>query len=189
MVPGGTSNDGNIFIRDRQTGETRQVSVATNGTQGNRQSEHPAISADGRYVTFESPSSTLVPNDTNGPGTYDVFVRDTVLGQTTRVSVTTDGNPDPNALVPQRVVVRLRGGAEFSWSCDAMLAHPTRPLTTEQHLAKFRRCVQFSAVPLPTDATERLIAAVDRLESMEDVRLLGALSCHGLPDREPPARS
>ena len=59
-----------------------------------------------------------------------------------RVSVTTDGNPDPNALAPQRVTVRLRGGAELFWSCETMLAHPSRPLTREQHLAKFERCLR-----------------------------------------------
>ena len=96
-----------------------------------------------------------------------------------RVSVTADGNPDPNALVPQRVVVRLRNGTEFSWSCEAMLAHSTRPLTTEQHLAKFRRCAEFAAVPLPSGTAERLIEAVERLETMEDVRLLGALASQG----------
>jgi aconitate decarboxylase len=93
-----------------------------------------------------------------------------------RVSVTTDGNPDPNALVPPRVVVHLRGGAEFSWSCDAMLAHPTRPLTSEQHLAKFARCLDFAATPLPANTGARLMEAVDRLDALEDVRLLGRLA-------------
>lgn len=93
-----------------------------------------------------------------------------------RVSVTTDGNPDPNALTPQRVTVRLRNGAEHSWTCEAMLANPARPLTEEQHLAKFRRCVEFAAAPLPAGTAERLIETVDRLDTLDDARALGALA-------------
>lgn len=92
------------------------------------------------------------------------------------VIVQADGNPDPNALVPQRVAVRLRDGAEFAWSCETMLANPARPLTREQHLAKFRRCLDFAATPLPTDGPARLIEVVDRLEKLEDVRRLAALA-------------
>jgi hypothetical protein len=55
-----------------------------------------------------------------------------------------------------------------------MLANPARPLTREQHLAKFCRCLDFAEAPLP-DAAERLIEAVDRLEGMEDIRALSRL--------------
>lgn len=49
-----------------------------------------AISPNGRYVAFESYSSNLVPGDTNG--VPDVFVRDNLLGATTRVSTDSAGN-------------------------------------------------------------------------------------------------
>ncbi|HEX2907396.1 MAG TPA: hypothetical protein VHO69_11080, partial [Phototrophicaceae bacterium] len=79
-----------IFVHDRQNGETTRVSVASNGTQGNNYSGgRPAISADGHYVAFHSYASNLVPGDTNTTG--DIFVRDWQSGQTTRVSVTSDG--------------------------------------------------------------------------------------------------
>ena len=95
-----------------------------------------------------------------------------------RVSVRADGNPDPNALVPQRVTVHLRGGAELSWSCEVMLANPARPLTTEQHLAKFRRCLDFAETPLAASTEARLIETVDRLDALEDVRVLGTLAAN-----------
>ena len=78
-----------MFVRDRVTGATTRVSVATGGTQANNHSERPAISADGRYVAFTSLASNLVAGDTNGK--LDVFVRDRVTGATTRVSVATGG--------------------------------------------------------------------------------------------------
>ena len=93
-----------------------------------------------------------------------------------RIETRDDGNPDPNALAPQTVVVRLADGTELSWRCETMLANPARPLTHEQHLAKFRRCLDFSATPLPSGAADRLVAAVDRLEELEDVRLLATMA-------------
>ena len=55
---------------------TERVSVATNGTQVKDYSGDflPAISADGRFVTFTSEASNLVHGDTNHH--FDVFVRD-----------------------------------------------------------------------------------------------------------------
>jgi archaellum component FlaF (FlaF/FlaG flagellin family) len=76
-------------VHDRLTGQTTRVSVASDGTEGNGRSWAPSISADGRYVAFYSEASNLVPGDTNGRA--DVFVHDRLTGQTTRVSVASDG--------------------------------------------------------------------------------------------------
>lgn len=81
-----------VFVRDRQTGVTERVSVATDGTEGNGQSgfvDPPAISADGRFVAFASGASNLVAAD--GNNFVDMFVRDRAAGETTRVSVASDG--------------------------------------------------------------------------------------------------
>jgi 2-methylcitrate dehydratase PrpD len=117
-------------------------------------------------------SGTLDLADARGPALADPATR--ALAQ--RVTLKDDGNPDPNALAPQRVAVRLADGTEHHWSCETMLAHPTRPLTHQQHLAKFHRCLDFAASPLARDAPARLVEAVDRLESVEDVRVLGAMA-------------
>jgi 2-methylcitrate dehydratase PrpD len=90
-----------------------------------------------------------------------------------------DDNPDPNALAPQTVTVRLRDGRELTWRCAAMLANPARPLTRAQHLTKFRRCWDFSADPLGAAAREALIAMIDCLEETEDVRAVTALLSPG----------
>ena len=64
---------------------TTRVSVGPGGLQANETSWVPAISADGRWVAFESGASNLVAGDTNGA--RDVFVHDRQTGTTTRVSV------------------------------------------------------------------------------------------------------
>jgi len=74
LVSGDTNGDIDIFVHDRQTGQTTRVSVGSDGGQGNGWSSRPSISADGRYVAFDSLASNLVSGDTNGK--HDVFVND-----------------------------------------------------------------------------------------------------------------
>ncbi|MEW6743459.1 MAG: calcium-binding protein [Planctomycetota bacterium] len=92
LVPGDTNNRMDVFLKDRVTGETTRVSVSSDGTEGDRGSSEdsgPAISADGRYVAFQSAATNLVRGDSNHVD--DVFVHDRVTGETTRVSVRSDG--------------------------------------------------------------------------------------------------
>ena len=79
-----------IFVRDTQAGKNTHVDVGPGGIQPNGSSDSASISADGRYVAFRSYASNLVANDTNDVA--DVFVRDTLAGATTRVSVDSAGN-------------------------------------------------------------------------------------------------
>ena len=64
---------------------TERVSVATGGGQGDSPSYAPSISANGRFVSFDSSASNLVLGDTNGK--HDVFVHDRQTETTQRVSV------------------------------------------------------------------------------------------------------
>jgi Tol biopolymer transport system component len=89
LVAGYAYSTYDVFVHDRWTGETTQASVASDGTPANHSSYHPVISADGRYVAFESLAANLVAGDTND--SYDVFVHDRSTGVTTRVSVASDG--------------------------------------------------------------------------------------------------
>jgi Tol biopolymer transport system component len=85
LVPGDSNAVRDVFVRDRLTGTTERVSVSSSGVQGNFDSYGPAISADGRFVAFESDATNLVPGDTNG--VTDTFVRDRLTGTTERASV------------------------------------------------------------------------------------------------------
>jgi hypothetical protein len=94
LVAGDTNGGFDLFVHDRQTGQTTRVSVGTGGTQSNGDSLRPVLSADGRHVAFHSLASNLVAGDTNL--TWDVFVHDRQTGQTVRVSVTSDGTQGDN---------------------------------------------------------------------------------------------
>jgi hypothetical protein len=96
LVPNDTNDETDIFVHDRETGQTIRVSVDSTGAQsdapGSYHSKRGAcsISGDARFVVFASDAPNLVPADTNGA--FDVFVHDLSTSQTTRVSVDSDGN-------------------------------------------------------------------------------------------------
>jgi Tol biopolymer transport system component len=89
----GDAGDGNlawdIVLFDRWGQSTSRISVPAGGGQANGGSGDPAISANGRYVTFHSSASNLVPGDTNG--LWDVFVFDRWTHRTSRISTTDTG--------------------------------------------------------------------------------------------------
>lgn len=90
LVPNDHNRYSDVFVRDLRTGETLLVSVNREGTgSGNGPSSAPAISADGRFVAFESNASDLVAGDHHGQP--NVFIRDLELGQTWLVNVNLEG--------------------------------------------------------------------------------------------------
>ena len=84
LVPGDRNGEEDVFLRDLVRNETYLVSTATGRKQGNRFSDRPAVSADGRFVCFESVATNLVPGDTNRD--YDMFLRDRARLTTTRIN-------------------------------------------------------------------------------------------------------
>ena len=80
-----------IYIHDRENGDTELVSVNSAGDAGDDASFGSRLSGDARYVVFESRATNLVPGtDTNG-AEEDIFRHDRQTGETIRVSDTTDG--------------------------------------------------------------------------------------------------
>lgn len=90
LVP--TDNNGfpDIFVRDRQAGTVEIVSISTGNASGNGKSEHPVLSADGRFVAFRSYATNFdsVPNPAG-----DLFVRDRQTGTTRRIGKGVAGAP------------------------------------------------------------------------------------------------
>ena len=78
-----------IYVRELKTGKMVLASMASNELPANARSLRPSISADGRYVAFESEASNLVKDDTNEVA--DIFVADLDSGKIRRVSVASDG--------------------------------------------------------------------------------------------------
>lgn len=77
LVPDDTGNSEDVFVWERATGDLTRI------TRGNAGSMNATISDDGRYVTFVSYASDLVPDDTNDQ--WDTFVWDRATGVTVLV--------------------------------------------------------------------------------------------------------
>ncbi|HET7487446.1 MAG TPA: hypothetical protein VFJ85_05910 [Acidimicrobiales bacterium] len=94
LVAGDTNGVPDVFVTDRAAGTTVRASVGPGGAEGNGASAGPAVSADGRYVAFQSAATNLVAGDSNGQN--DVFVFDRQSGTTTRASLATGGATQGN---------------------------------------------------------------------------------------------
>ncbi len=107
LVAGDTNERADIFVHDRQSSVTTRVSLASDGTQADGNSQaRLAISADGRLVAFQSFATNLVPDDTNGA--RDTFVHDRQSGATTRVSLATGRTEARNASFSLAMTVSTR---------------------------------------------------------------------------------
>ncbi len=82
LVAGDANGVADVFVRDGST--TTRISTAIGGGDADGPSSHPSLSADGRYVAFQSDATNLVAGDTNS--TTDIFVRDRFAGTTVLVS-------------------------------------------------------------------------------------------------------
>ncbi|MCH2101274.1 MAG: hypothetical protein MK209_05080 [Planctomycetes bacterium] len=89
LVAGDNNDKRDIFVHDRQTGETERISKSGPGGEGNDHSSRPSISADGRFIAYESLASNLVAGDTNGVS--DIFIYDRIAAKTKRISVASGG--------------------------------------------------------------------------------------------------
>lgn len=89
-LPNGTvpeSFTSDIYVLESQ--ELTRITVGVGGEASNGNSERPVVSADGRFIVYQSQASNLVKGDTNKA--WDVFVFDRDTRQTIRVSVGSEG--------------------------------------------------------------------------------------------------
>ena len=91
LVPGDTNGGFDVFVRNRTANTTRRISIGPGGVQANGESTGASVSADGRYVAYESGASNLVADDLNGQ--VDVFLRDLGTATTELVSIGLGGEP------------------------------------------------------------------------------------------------
>jgi flagellin-like hook-associated protein FlgL len=93
-VAGDTNGASDAFVKDNVTGVTTRVSTDAGGSEGNSLSFANSISADGRFVGFQSNATNLVSGDTNSRS--DAFIKDLLTGSTVRISTASSGGEGDN---------------------------------------------------------------------------------------------
>ncbi|WP_374688578.1 IPT/TIG domain-containing protein, partial [Promineifilum sp.] len=126
LVDNDTNDTGDVFVRDRETGQTTRVSISTSGEQGDDDSSFPSISDDGRYVAFWSGANSLIPQDSNGWD--DVFVHDRETGQTTLISINTAGESGNGSSYAPAITADGRYVAFESYATDLVAGDTTTSL-------------------------------------------------------------
>jgi len=92
LVAGDTNRTSDVFVRDLAAGTVRRVSLGSAGTQSNGHSYHPALSADGSRIAFDSTATNLAPGVTT-ESWREVYVRDLSTGVTALASGDSTGHP------------------------------------------------------------------------------------------------
>lgn len=138
-----TNKHTDVYLRDRRKGTTTLVSASSVNVQGNNDSITPLITPNGRFVSFQSFASNLVPTD--GPR-EDLFVRDLRSGTTSLVNATDSGavrapEPGPGQLL-QRAPIASDGRSAVFLSAAANVT----PVTSTAPIGLFARNLTAPAV-------------------------------------------
>jgi hypothetical protein len=88
LVAGDTNLASDVFLHQRSTGVTTRIVSGIGGAEADQGASNPSLSADGRYVVFESGSTNLAPGQL---GTLHVYLLDRNSGVIERISVTPSG--------------------------------------------------------------------------------------------------
>ncbi|HEC07872.1 MAG TPA: hypothetical protein ENJ12_13530 [Thiolapillus brandeum] len=152
LAPGGDFNDAlDIFLYDLVNKTLDLVSQSSDGYIGNDHSTYPSISSDGRYVSFHSRASNLVPDDWNRRS--DIFLRDMQAGTTIRTSANnagTGGNDDSWSAA----VTTVNGEPVVAFASNAKNLTPDIGALTELFLYQPGACDSFSVLHTTTPIVE-----------------------------------
>ncbi len=108
--------------------------------------------------------------------TPDALSRADVLELSSRISVEENEVQSSSAFTPQRLSVRLRSGELIVHETDHLPGSPAARLDRAENEAKFRSCTAFGFGGSPAHVADHLIAAVQRLETLEDAAILSRLA-------------
>ena len=113
FAAGDANGNSDVFVRDRRTAPRASSSVASNGVPANSFSGDPSISADGRFVAFESLASNLAAaRDLH----RRVYVHDRRTASTTLITAVSRDSSDPSISADGRLVAFTRQQGERSSS-------------------------------------------------------------------------
>ena len=119
LVAGDTNGNSDVFVYDTLSGVTERVSLSWKGLEARGESFSPSISGDGRFVAFASDAWNLYRDALNfGNNVVQIFVRDRLLGTTTRLTVAKDGGDPSGGSSDPAISDDGRRVAFLSWAAN-----------------------------------------------------------------------
>lgn len=117
-----------LYVYDIENRQLERIRPGIGGTDGNGDTLNGALSADGRFVVFQSSASDLVAGDTNGE--EDIFLYDRVNQTTERINVSDSGDQANDYSTEPTVSIDGRYVA-FESDADNLVASDTNGNSTD----------------------------------------------------------
>lgn len=124
-----------VKVIEVATGAIKTVSLSDAGTEASGISDFPSISADGRYVAFQSSDKALdddVTQPAAGGGPNRAYVRDTLLNETEMVGVTDGGEASQGSAIKPDI---SPDGRYVAFAAEAANLLPPAPTADEEPTA------------------------------------------------------
>ncbi|MBA4417750.1 MAG: MmgE/PrpD family protein [Syntrophus sp. (in: bacteria)] len=102
----------------------------------------------------------------------DAITNPQILALVEKIEVISDTAMDVRGHTALDMCVVTKDGKEHMRKMDIAPGFPGNFLTKEEHLQRFRDCVGFAAKPLPEENIDRIMDAVEHLETINDIRSL-----------------
>ena len=122
-----------------------------------------------QYVTASALLRETLRIDDFNP---DVFADADRQALAHRIHIEAFETNNPNDLLPVHVEIVTQGGDTYALTLDAVYGAPSKPLSRDAHLAKYRGNCELTVNGLSLEKIEVLIQMVDDLESVTDVSRL-----------------
>lgn len=162
------SGSADIFLRDTKSGTTTLISRVVRSSGFDGDGRYPSISADGRYIAFQSGSSRLVATDTDNFYS-DIYLHDRTTGTTIKVtenanessvipSISADGRYVTYTSRASNLVADDTNGAIDTFRYDVRTGTTIRLNVTPQGQQSTGDGTAFANFPAPLSASGRFIA-------------------------------
>ena len=152
-----------------------QTAVSYCGSTYDPDRGNPQVMA--QFCARYAGAAGIVRRDLFVPEFDEKVIRDPVIGDLARKAkvVVDESVKDPTATTPVSLEIKLKDGRVFTGKVQYLKGHPKKFLTKEEFLAKFRKCVDLSPVPVSEANLSKMVELVDGLENVPDVAAIPKL--------------
>ena len=138
----------------------------------------PKSIADAQFSDYYTVAAAVIHRDVFIAQFTEEAIKDPkVLQMCNKVKVIAD--PEMSAIAitvgPSKVQIDTKAGRTYSRTVEYVPGHPKNPMSFDDCVEKFRKCLPFSIKPLPDENIERVISLVRNLENLKDVRRIPRL--------------